>query len=120
MVFISSYPNSPITGTSTSSASEAKPFAKTFAISLNLLLYEYLHSILKAKPVISPIVFIAKTIPFVAFVSWNGNSANLSSFGGFSVHQGCTVKSVWALLSVLNKSYFGCNLPVRRGSATQR
>jgi hypothetical protein len=50
----------------------------------------------------------------------NRNSAALSPFWEFAVHQGCTVKSVWALLSVLNRPYFGCDLPVRRGSATQR
>jgi len=41
---------------------------------------------------------------------------------GFAVqyHPGSTVESVLVLLSVLNRSHFGCHLPARRGSATQR
>jgi hypothetical protein len=38
----------------------------------------------------------------------------------FAVHLGGTVKSVLTLLSVPNKPHFSCDLPVRRGSATQR
>jgi hypothetical protein len=37
-----------------------------------------------------------------------------------AVHQGCAAKSVEPLLSVLNKTYYGCDLSVRGGSATQR
>jgi hypothetical protein len=43
------------------------------------------------------------------------NSAALSQF---AVDQGCTAKPVEVPLSILNRSYYGWDLPVREGSAT--
>jgi hypothetical protein len=43
---------------------------------------------------------------------------NSAALNRFAVDQGRTAKPVEAPLSILNRSYYGCDLPVREGSAT--